>query len=327
MSPSDFLHKDAATQLCEHYVAAGATCTFSTNCEELLDAARQSFLRLEEPPGSIDFSLRFWVDNLGTSRPPWPKPYVRGLNHLVFAGFDEKSSMVADLGNRRVIGRFSAAMASDPTHWRNVIFPILMSILAGSIGLAELHASCVAKDGQGLVLIGPSGSGKSTLAMALSEAGFKFLSDDRTFCSIKRGRLLAYGLPRPLKLRPEAAHWFEDLSNREAVDVQNGEPVFYYEPSQENEGRQTLECSPALLVFLERQDCEQFNMAPMNRGEARRRIERELLEESPEAIEQQSATVEALLSLPCKRLRYGGRPQDIAEQLATLFTNDRTCEL
>jgi len=169
----------------------------------------------ETPTASVDFSLRFWVDFADPSQRPWPKPYVRGLDHLVFAGFDVGSSMLADLRTRRVIGRFSAGMAADSTYWRTVIFPMLLSIVAGSVGVVELHASCVATGQQGVLLLGPSHSGKSTLAMALTEAGFKFLTDDRTFCSVKRKKLTAWGLPRPLKLRRDSGSFFYDFRDRE----------------------------------------------------------------------------------------------------------------
>jgi hypothetical protein len=56
-------------------------------------------------------------------------------------------------------------------------------------------------------------------------------------------------------------------------------------------------------------------MSPMNRSEARSRIELDLLAEAPDAIVRQTETIDKLLTLPCRRLRYGGRPQVIAEQL------------
>ena len=212
-------------------MVAGAICSMSTNCEHVLKAARECFL-----PGQIAarlgrLSVRFWVDDADLTEPPWPKPYVRGLDHLVFAGFESGSSMLADLRTSRVIGRFSMGMASDTAYWRTVIFPVLLSVLAGSLGLVELHASCLARDDRGLILIGPSQSGKSTLAMALTEAGFRFLSDDRIFCSIKQGKLLAWGMPAPpAQAQREAAAWFEEFRDREPQDVQNGERVFHCEP-------------------------------------------------------------------------------------------------
>ena len=315
MSLRDFLHKDAETQLSERYMAAGAVCSFSTNCAQLLDAARESFLPVSQPALPDDFSIRFWIDDADLAQPPWPKPYVRGLDHLVFAGFDVGSSMIADLRTRRVIGRFSAGIAADTAYWRTVIFPMLLSVLAGSVGLVELHAACVARDQRGLVLIGPSGSGKSTLALAMTQAGFRFLSDDRIFCSQKQGKLLAWGMPRPLKLRREAAAWFEAFRDREPQYVQNGELVFHCEPNQQFGRERSPECEPRLLVFLDRRKGSDFRMTKMTPLEARSGIERDLMAEAPEAVQIQAETIDKLLTLPCWHLKYGGRPQVVADQL------------
>jgi hypothetical protein len=327
MQRQDFLHKDVETKLCEHYMAAGAMCRLTTNSEQLLAAARDTFFAIEPPEAAVDFSLRFWVE--GSHNPPhswptpWPKPYLRGLNHLVFAGFDAKSSMLADLHTRRVIGRFSTAMAGDTGYWKMVIFPMLLSIMAGSVGLVELHASCIAKDHRGLILAGPSRSGKSTLAMALTKSGFRLLSDDRTFCSLADERLQAWGLPRPLKLRREAGTWFGEFRDREPTDLQNGERVFHFEPTQ----RGAPKCEPKLLVFLDRQEQRGFSISSMDKSETRSRLEAELLAEAPDAIRKQAAPFDNLLSLPCCVLRYGGSPQEIAERLAASFLNMPECEM
>lgn len=319
MTSRDFLHKDAETHLCEHYMVAGAVCTLATNSEHLLRAARQSLPAVNVPIASADFSLRFWVDNSDLARPPWPKPYLRGSEHMVFVGLDEKSSMLADLGVRRVIGRFSGAMASDTKYWETVIFPMLFSVLSGSLGFVELHAACVARDQDGLVLIGPSRSGKSTLAMALIASGFRLLSDDRTFCSLKQDGLLAWGLPKPLKLRREAATWFDEFRDREPTDIQNGERVFHFEPNQRFAHDRRPECEPRALVFLDRQQSPGFEVTMMQRSEARARVETDLMVEAPEAVERQAKTIDQLLALPCWRLQYGGRPQAIAEQIVKIF--------
>ena len=237
----------------------------------------------------------------------------------MFVGLDTKSSMLVDLRNRRVVGRFSPAMAGDGRYWNTIIFPMLISIVAGSLGIVELHASCVAREHDGLVLIGPSRSGKSTLALALMEAGFRLLSDDRTFCSLTQDRVLAYGLPRPLKLRQEAAAWFEEFRDREPTDMQNGETVFYCEPGRHFRKHSLAACEPKAIVFLERQENLGFHLAPMKRSEIRSGIELDLLAEDPADVEKQEKTLDNLLALPCWRLRYGGRPQAIAEKLGMTF--------
>ena len=42
-----------------------------------------------------------------------------------------------------------------------------------------LHASCVAWQGRGVLILGPSGSGKSTLALQLMALGAMLVADDR----------------------------------------------------------------------------------------------------------------------------------------------------
>jgi HPr kinase/phosphorylase len=44
----------------------------------------------------------------------------------------------------------------------------------------QIHATCVAIDGAGVVLRGPPGSGKSDLALRLIDRGARLVADDRT---------------------------------------------------------------------------------------------------------------------------------------------------
>lgn len=43
----------------------------------------------------------------------------------------------------------------------------------------QLHASCCARNGRGLLITGPSGSGKSSLVLRLLQRGFALVADDR----------------------------------------------------------------------------------------------------------------------------------------------------
>ena len=54
-----------------------------------------------------------------------------------------------------------------------------------------LHATCVAVDGRGLLILGPSGSGKSSLALRLLSLGASLVADDRTEIAATGGRLVA----------------------------------------------------------------------------------------------------------------------------------------
>jgi len=315
MRPPDFLHKDAETNLCERYIAAGALCSLSTNSERVLDAARNTFGAHEFQPGPVDVRLRLWVDDADPSQPSWPKPFVRGLDHLVFAGFDEGSSMLADLRTCSVIGRFSAGMAADLVYWQAVIFPMLLTVVSASVGIAELHCACVAKDRDGVLLAGPSGSGKSTLALALSQQGFGFLSDDRTFCSLENAEVQGWGLPTPLKLRPEATLWFDELRDERLTDDRSGGPAFWLEPEKIIGVKRVRQCRPTALIFLERGDTSEFRVSPMSSAEALSRLNGELMAELPEVATRRSGTIKKIVELPCWLLQYGGQPQLIARKI------------
>lgn len=43
----------------------------------------------------------------------------------------------------------------------------------------QFHASCAAREGYGVLLLGPSGSGKSNLLLRLLDHGFSLVADDR----------------------------------------------------------------------------------------------------------------------------------------------------
>lgn len=58
------------------------------------------------------------------------------------------------------------------------------------------HASCIALEGAGLLILGPSGSGKSALALAMIGLGAKLVSDDLVALEVEEGALMAR-CPRP----------------------------------------------------------------------------------------------------------------------------------
>ena len=321
MGSGDFLHGDVDLFLREYYVAAGAVCCLFTNCEDVLLAARSTFLPLSAKPENVAFELRLWVDDSEAQQSPWPKPYVRGLDDLVFIGLDAKSSMLVDLHTKSIIGRFSSAMAKDSAYWKSVIFPVLMSVLAGSLGLVELHASCLAIDGCSLLLTGPGRSGKSSLALALTEVGFSFVSDDRIFCSLKGNRLCAYGLPRPLKLRQDAPMWFEHFLGQQPNAVQNGENVFHCEPNRVFSRQPSPFSQPRMLLVLDRQRNSGFRLTRMEPIHARSRIEADLLPEDPTVIQAQQPVLEAVMDLPSWRVQYSEAPHIVSEQLVNAFAS------
>jgi serine kinase of HPr protein (carbohydrate metabolism regulator) len=60
-----------------------------------------------------------------------------------------------------------------------------------SLSSETLHASCIAREGRGILIYGRSGSGKSDLALRLIDRGALLVSDDYTIVRRVEGRLLA----------------------------------------------------------------------------------------------------------------------------------------
>lgn len=293
----------------------GAICEISTNFETVFAAAQECFSQIADPGLPADIRMRFWVDDAAQASAPWPKPYFRGLDHLVFAAFDCDNALLVDLRNRRVIGRFSPAMAADLPYWKNVIFPSLLGIVGPSVGIAALHCACVVRNDSGLLLAGPSGSGKSTLSLALAMNGFDLLSDDWTYFSTGCGRLVAWGLPTALKLLPDAVGHFPALCSLELEISLNGERAFQVEPNSQLGVRRSVSCVPRWLIFLEQEAKPAFQLVEITRAEAAARLEENLRPNWPEAIEPRREAIQRLAQCRCCLLKYGGIPQVVAQAL------------
>lgn len=67
----------------------------------------------------------------------------------------------------------------------------------------NLHASCVALNGRGVLILGPSGSGKSSLSLSLMAVGAVLVADDRTWLR-RQGDLVMADAPDALRGRIEA---------------------------------------------------------------------------------------------------------------------------
>jgi HPr kinase/phosphorylase len=56
--------------------------------------------------------------------------------------------------------------------------------------MGQIHASCVAINGVGVIIRGPSGSGKSDLALRLIDEGATLVADDYCNLTAENGRLI-----------------------------------------------------------------------------------------------------------------------------------------
>lgn len=323
ISPGDFLRTKVSTPLTGQYWAAGVQLQITTNFEPILNAAKRAFE--EAIPSRHDrtqeIRLRFWVEDAPQSGLAKSKPYFRGLDHLVFAGFDGRNSILINLQSQFGIGRFTPDIASDAKFWETILFPALLTILGPSAGLTPLHCACVAWKGSGLLLAGESGAGKSSLSLALAQSGFDFLSDDRTLIGEHQGRLLAWGASREMKQRIGSITQFPFLSHIEPNDAFKRADELRFDARKISGVRHIRCCEPRWLIFLERQSRPAFSLTSMPPEEAASRLESQLHRETAGVREKQRWSVKNLVATECYRLRYGGDPHTVAGALNTLVVN------
>ena len=323
ISPRDFLGTKAETPLNGRYWAAGVQWRITTNFEPILNAAQKTFEGGGPPgrDGTEEIRLRFWVEDTSQSGGPKPKPYFRGLNHLVFAGFDDRNSILINLEDQYGIGRFTPEVASDANFWESVLFPALLTIAGPSAGLTPLRCACVASKGSGMLLAGESGAGKSTLSLALAQSGFDFLSDDCTLIGWHQGRLLAWGLSSEMKPRTEGVTQFPFLNQPKPDEIIKRADELLFDARKDPDVRHIRCCEPRWLVFLERESRPAFSLTQMPPQEAACRLVSQLHRETPGVQEKQRRAIENLVTTECYRLRYGGDPHTVAGALRSLVVN------
>lgn len=299
---------------------AGSIWDVRSNSQEILQAMRETF----DEVGSrhqADLHLRFHVDFTVNNAPCWSKPHFRALDHLYYATYGPCDSMLVDQLSRRVIGSFSPAVAHDLCYWKQTVLPVLLGIVSASIGVTPIHCACVVKSGAGLLLGGESGAGKSTAALSLSRNGFSYLSDDCTYLSRTATGILAWGLPTPVKLLPDAVNYFPELVSLNPALSLNGEWALNVDPTEIFNVERSLSCAPRWLVFLERKADSLPVIKPLSSCEAASRLVADLETMPPLIVDQyeyQLETINHLVDRECWVVQHGLRPEALAPLLAEI---------
>ena len=298
---------------------AGVPARILTNSQSILGHAGKLFARLTSPQMGSALTLRLWVSREEGKGFEMAKPCFRGVGRFLFAGFGGPNFLVVDLAKRSVSGRFDADFADDEAVWRKAVFTIIVAMVAPAVGASVLHCAAVEREQRGLILAGSSGSGKSTLSLALGRHGFGLVSDDRTCFSYQNQRLLAWSMGGYWKLRPDAAASLQQRPGFSRACTPNRQDAWDVDPESIVGLKRSMCCEPEWLLFLERQEKEEFDLTPISADEAADRLEDGLHEETPEDLERQRATIRKLVNRPCHILRFGGDPEATAQILSEKF--------
>jgi hypothetical protein len=232
------------------FPVAGTRCELSTNSHQVLKLSVPWHSGEDSPDGQ---SIRMEIlEDYSSKFDTYSLPHFRGLRHLVFAMLEPGSFLNFDLLRRRMIGVLSPAAARDPHFWNAQLIPITIGLLGTTVGIAPLHCACLDRKGSGLLVAGNSGAGKSTLTAALAKRGMAVVSDDWTYISNRRGKLVAHGLFAPVKLLPDTVRYFPELRNVPPKRTLNGEMAHEINPEKVFRSRWISQSDPRWVLFLER---------------------------------------------------------------------------
>jgi len=266
---------------------------------------------------------------------PWTAaafPIFRGRSEYVHADYGPDGSVWFDLNERAVLGVVSDDLIANEELFRRAVLAVIAGILAPSLGLIGLHAGCVVRNGNAVLLAAASGVGKSTMSLALALRGWSLLSDDWTFVAMTPTGLQAWGMWTSLKLLPDAVRYFPGLATQSPAPALNGEMSYEIDPWAFFRIGRAIDAKLTALILLERDpgDCIASGCRFENCGpeETRTALLQEV-EEQPKEICVESdclpSLLERLCALPSFRARVSGHPAAIAADLDS-FLMEQVCE-
>jgi hypothetical protein len=91
---------------------------------------------------------------------------------------------------------------------------LLMGVPLRSLGRVYLHASCVAKGQEGILIPGPRGCGKTVFLFYLVlKKGFEFISNDKVLLGDERNHINAVGILSDIRFRRDVLSFFPELGH------------------------------------------------------------------------------------------------------------------
>jgi hypothetical protein len=298
--------KASAPEFQREFRVYGRLVQLRSNQEALLTVADQAlplYSRAQEndlPPCTIQLI----VQPARVSPGPAPEELIQRI--LYTGDGDALMLHLGGWGHAHVdLGRSMATVVMVPELARrpdlltqSAIHTILLNFcIAGGCGM--LHASCLARNDQALLLMAPHNSGKSTTALHLALAGWRLLSDSMLFVLPESGQLAGFPVGK-VKLRQDMIAEFPRLGPLLASEAVREETKFSLDLRQLDESLvQTTAISPAaiLLCLLERHDHSGTILQPATEAELWAAVMRNSLYYDTEMVWRRNlAQLERLLS-------------------------------
>jgi hypothetical protein len=220
----------------------------------------------------------------------------------------------------------SAAMLRYPYHARYEYLEFAVFTLAARVQrLVPLHAACIGRSGNGVLLMGPSGSGKSTAALHCLLRGMDFLAEDAVF--VAPAGLLATGVANYLHVCRNSLQWlrrttvYAQIRSSPLIRRRSGVRKFEVDLRR---GPFNLAATPLQLkavVLLSARKAERHTLLqplPPSRIRSALTLNQPYAAGRPEW----DSFVRKVESLPVFTLYRGGHPNDTVDAIETLLPTD-----
>jgi hypothetical protein len=215
--PADPFGERHRSGLRERFQLMGGDFHFETDNPPLAQIVRTAYSRLPShkfagtaPRFLVRLALAATQRAPRVVRAEGEPPRVRSLAAGgILCGAMETANFVALTPQQRTaLVVVSREMLRFPYHVRYEILEFAVYVLASRAqGLVPLHAACLGRGGQGILLLGSSGSGKSTVSLHCLLEGLDFLAEDSV---LVHPNGLATGVANFLHVRPDSLRFLED---------------------------------------------------------------------------------------------------------------------
>jgi hypothetical protein len=203
--------------LSETYFPLGFPVTVSTNCDEVLQAARENWSGFTKLFDTEPIQINVGVTATDSHMCP-PTPMCRVRDHLSINIADAENFAINDRSLGYILVWVTTAAVSHRDYFRYFFLDSCAMSGISSRYTTGIHGACVSLGGAGVLLCGDSGAGKTTLAYACSRAGWTYVTDDGSYLVHGRKDRLVAGNCTQVRFRPTAEALFPELRGHEIME-------------------------------------------------------------------------------------------------------------
>jgi len=249
----------------------GFSIEIMTNCSAVLSASNESFGHVGYRRGNMPLQIRIGVvDGSGSLCPP--EPTRREFNHLYSLVADAENQALLDLESGANFTWLTQPAVDNRLYFRSNFLEKTVYLLLGASVVTDIHAACISKNGNGILLCGNSGAGKTTLAYACARAGWTYTSDDTSYLVNDTEPPRVIGHSHRVRFRPSAKQLFPELECHAVTPRMEGKPSIEVPISELPIEKTAAEVAVHSIVYLSRVPLAKSELLRLPSGTAPKRM-------------------------------------------------------